>query len=163
MVGTRAAEHTQTTAENSKSLAQLVPHEGHVFLDRAAPDGTQVLTHDLLLKRWTLPQHGQPWDLVFEKGFGVLVSGETEDVLFLEEWLPEQLYEMEDGELMVVETITEDGSASAKKWSLSARRREYEVRNLKASPDGEVEFDFEVYTVTSPRGAGHLFWNLFCL
>ena len=64
--------------------------EGHVWLDDEGD--RQVLTHDLVLKRYSLPVDGMPWRLVFEDGFGMAVSESTEDVLFLEEWLPENVF-----------------------------------------------------------------------
>ena len=135
----------------------LMAHEGHVWVDDV--NGGQVLTHCLLQERWPLPAGGQPWSLVFVDGFGCLVSDTTDQVLFLEEWLPEQVW-LQGSEMIVVQKVVKNGKAGLLQFSLNARMREHQVRSCKLVV-GDCEFDIGVFTITRPRASGRLLWSLY--
>lgn len=139
----------------------LEPHEGNVFLDWGA-DGRQVITHAVLLKRYDAPLEGHPFSLVFEDGFGILVSIASDTVYFLEEFLPDRLIKTGSDLCIVTEKIT-GGVCHNEFESLSARMREYQVRRCFVANGDEEFYNFEVFTVRRPRCSARLLWGVFDL
>ena len=102
---------------------------------------------------------GSPFELVFEDGFGMLVSQCSDRVLFLDEYIPENIYQV-GSDLFVVEQCEGDADSGPRRWCLSARMREHEVRGCKLM-NGVDEQASEVYTVRRPRCRSRLCWGIF--
>lgn len=136
----------------------LEPHEGHVFLDMGS-DNHQVLTNVLIMKRYIAPVEGHPFELVFDSGFGMLVSIGSEIVHFLEERFSERVYNV-NGELIIFEVVMSDGKEEVQQSSLSDRMREHQCRNYRIILGDDAQ-DFEVFTVRRPRGSARLMWGVF--
>lgn len=158
--GTSASPATgaaRAAGDAAAGMATMLAHEGHTWVDTVA--GKQILTHELLLKRWELPENGGPWHLVFVEGFGSLVSDQTDRVIFLEEWMPEQVW-VEHGERFLVEHIELGGKVEKQRSSLDALLRQHACREAITVVDGDDKV-VEVFTLARSRCASRVAWSCF--